>query len=363
MKKIVYVVMSADIIHPGHINILKIAREYAQKIQGEVVLGLLSDSAIASYKRVPYMSFQQRKAIVESLKYVDRVVSQNTLSYEQNIRDLRPRYVVHGDDWKSGVQQQTRQNVIDVLKELGCGELIEPKYTPDISSTALNQKVRMNKINTEERVRSLTHLFSSKTNLRFLNVFSLLSAKLGNYCEEFDVFYFDNELASLEKGEKLGLDEKTLIFQKIFEFSNKPLICDLEFSGEEKTIQAIQRLERIGVSGIVLQNWREYGNFYKTYQNMKKAQISKNFFIFLEYLDNAEIFEGIDGYVCDEFSSQKVEKSERVLLKTKNIKEGYVIDRGVLLERMIEGIIMEEKNEDKLEAILNFFKRKKYEKL
>ena len=144
MKKnnVVYVVMSADIIHPGHINILKIAKNLAQEIDGEVVLGLLTDSAIASYKRVPYMNFEQRKIVVESLKYVDKVIPQETLSYEKNIRMLCPRYVVHGDDWKEGVQKETRQNVIDTLFELGCGELIEPQYTPDISSTILNHKIK-----------------------------------------------------------------------------------------------------------------------------------------------------------------------------------------------------------------------------
>lgn len=148
-KKIVYVAMSADIIHPGHINILRIARECARRIDAEVVLGLLTDDAITSYKRVPYMDFEQRRSVVESLKYVDRVIAQDTLSYEQNIRLLRPRYVIHGDDWKNGVQQQTRQNVVDVLTELGCGELLEPVYTPNISSTLLNHKVRENLVETD----------------------------------------------------------------------------------------------------------------------------------------------------------------------------------------------------------------------
>ena len=129
MKK-VYVAMSADLLHPGHLNIINEARKY-----GEVILSLLTDSAIASYKRLPYLTFEQRKMIVENIKGVSRVVPQTTLDYVPNLREIKPDYVVHGDDWRTGVQRETRQRVIDALKEWG-GELIEPKYTPGISVCA-----------------------------------------------------------------------------------------------------------------------------------------------------------------------------------------------------------------------------------
>jgi len=112
--KTVYIAMSADLIHPGHLNIVKIAAEY-----GSVVVGVLTDQAIASYKRLPYMTFEQRKNIVENLKGVDRVIPQKTLDYVPNLRMLKPDYVVHGDDWKEGVQRETRQRVIDCLAEWG----------------------------------------------------------------------------------------------------------------------------------------------------------------------------------------------------------------------------------------------------
>ena len=97
-QKVVYVAMSADLIHPGHINILKIARQNADKIGARVVVGLLTDSAIASYKRLPYMNFDQRRAVLESISLIDEVIPQETLSYEGNIRKLKPAFVVHGDD-------------------------------------------------------------------------------------------------------------------------------------------------------------------------------------------------------------------------------------------------------------------------
>ena len=127
----VYVAMSADLIHQGHLNINRVAREL-----GEITIGLLTDEAIASYKRLPYLTFEQRKIVIENIKGVSQVIPQTTLDYVPNLRKLRPHYVVHGNDWRTGVQQQTRQRVIDALKEWG-GELVEPEYTSGISSTQL----------------------------------------------------------------------------------------------------------------------------------------------------------------------------------------------------------------------------------
>ena len=136
MKNIknVYVGLSADILHEGHINILKIASQY-----GNVIVGLLTDEAIASYKNIPYLDFKKRKIVVENIKYVTKVIPQHTLDYVENLNLIKPNYVVHGDDWKSGVQKKTRDRVIKTLKKWS-GKLIEPKYTKDISSTSIKKK-------------------------------------------------------------------------------------------------------------------------------------------------------------------------------------------------------------------------------
>ena len=110
-QKTVYVAMSADLIHPGHINIIAEASKY-----GSVKLGLLTDKAIASYKRLPTMTYEQRYEVVKSLKHIDEVIPQDTLSYKDNLLKIKPQFVVHGDDWKEGVQQNTRQEVIGILK-------------------------------------------------------------------------------------------------------------------------------------------------------------------------------------------------------------------------------------------------------
>ncbi len=132
---VVYVGMSADIVHPGHINLIKVAQQY-----GEVVIGLLTDAAIASYKRTPCLNFEQRKIVIENIKGVARVIPQETLDYVVNLRKIKPRYVVHADDWREGVQKETRRRVVEALKEWG-GELVEPPYTVGISSTEIIRKL------------------------------------------------------------------------------------------------------------------------------------------------------------------------------------------------------------------------------
>ena len=98
MEKIVYIGMSADLVHPGHLNIINTGKKL-----GRVIIGLLTDEAIASYKRVPYLSYEQRKIVIENIAGVSEVVAQTTLDYSENLNKIRPDFVVHGDDWKNGV--------------------------------------------------------------------------------------------------------------------------------------------------------------------------------------------------------------------------------------------------------------------
>ena len=103
-KKIVYVCMSADILHAGHINIL----ERASRL-GNVVVGLMTDQAISYYKKIPFLNYYQREIVIRNLNMVHEVVPQNTMDYRPNLRKIKPDYVVHGDDWKSGIQKNTRK--------------------------------------------------------------------------------------------------------------------------------------------------------------------------------------------------------------------------------------------------------------
>jgi phosphoenolpyruvate mutase len=260
MKK-VYVAMSADLIHPGHLNILKTAGQY-----GEVTVGVLTDEAIASYKRLPYMTYAQRSAIVENLKGVVAVLSQETLDYVPNLRKLKPDYVVHGDDWKSGVQQTTRQRVIDVLAEWG-GELIEPAYTPGISSTQLNRALKEIGTTPDIRLKRLRRLLSAKPLIRAMEAHSGLSGMIVEKCQfnnngnqhEFDAMWLSSLTDSTSKAkpdiECVDLTSRLNTVNDILEVTTKPIIYDGDSGGlPEHFVFTVRSLERLGVSAVIIED-------------------------------------------------------------------------------------------------------------
>ena len=183
-EKLVYVGMVGDFLHHGHINIIEEARKF-----GNVVVGLLTDRAVASYKRLPIFTFEQRKKIVENIKGVTQVIPQDSLDYIPNLKKIKPNYVVHGDDWKYGVQQGIRQKVIEVLKEWN-GTLVEIKYTSGISSTNIIQDFFKNGITPQLRMKILPRLLETKPLVRILEVHNGLSG-------------FIVEKTKLKKGMKL----------------------------------------------------------------------------------------------------------------------------------------------------------------
>ena len=110
-EKTVYMCMSTDVIHGGHINIINKAAKL-----GKLIIGVLSDEAVSSYKRFPLIPFEERKTLYENINGVYKVVEQKTLSYKENLKKLKPDYVVHGDNWKVGYQKPIREEVIEILK-------------------------------------------------------------------------------------------------------------------------------------------------------------------------------------------------------------------------------------------------------
>ena len=168
-KKLVYVAFSDDILHEGHFKILKKASSL-----GNVVVGLLTDEAIASYKTLPYYNFKQRELIIKNMKYVKRVVKQNMLDYTENLKLLKPHYVVHGDDWKKGIQKNTRKKVIKTLKSWS-GKLIEIPYTKNISKTEVKEKIIKTGTTPDIRKTKLKRLVNAKNIVRILESHSALT--------------------------------------------------------------------------------------------------------------------------------------------------------------------------------------------
>ena len=260
-QPVVYVGMSADLIHPGHINILDRAAGL-----GEVVVGLLTDAAIAGYKRLPHMTFDQRKMVVENLKQVSRVVPQETLDYVPNLRELRPDFVVHGDDWRTGVQRETRQQVIAALKEWG-GELVEVPYTEGISSTQLNESVKQIGTTPSVRLSRLRRLIENKPIVRVLEAHNGLTGLIAETTEverdgrmvEFDAMWSSSLTDSTSRGkpdiEAVDISSRLQTINDLFEVTTKPLIFDGDTGGKpEHFTFTVRSLERLGASAVIIED-------------------------------------------------------------------------------------------------------------
>jgi phosphoenolpyruvate mutase len=299
MNKKVYVGMSADLIHPGHMNIIKEAAKL-----GEVIVGLLTDEAIASYKRLPYMNYEQRKKVIENIKGVSKVIPQETLDYRPNLRKIKPHYVVHGTDWREGVQAKVRKQVIETLKEWG-GELVEPEYTKGISSTRLNQSLKEIGTTPDIRRARLKRLIKAKDVVKIMEVHNALSGliveniKVNNI--EFDGMWSSSLTDSTVKGkpdiEAVDISSRINTLNEIFEVTTKPIIFDADTGGiAEHFVFTVRSLERIGVSAVVIedktglkknslfgneviQTQDSIENFCRKIKMGKKAQITDDFMI------------------------------------------------------------------------------------
>jgi len=319
MKK-VYVGMSADLIHPGHLNVLKLASEL-----GKVTVGVLTDSAIASYKRLPYMNYEQRSEIVSNLRTVYEVIPQSTLDYTENLKSLKPDYVVHGDDWKDGVQQKTRQNVIDTIAEWG-GELVEVPYTQGISSTALNKAVKELGTTPQVRLSSLRRLLNAKPLVRFLDIHNALSGLIVEHTEvdvdgvsrQFDGMWGSSLTDSSAKGkpdiEAVDVSSRMSTLSEVLEVTTKPIIYDADTGGQTEHFKfTVRTLERLGVSAVIIedktglkknslfgndvpQTQDTIENFCDKISSAKKVQVTDDFMV-IARIESLILEEGMDDAV------------------------------------------------------------------
>lgn len=266
MKKI-YIGMSADLLHPGHLNIINEGRKLLEKLGGgELIVGLLTDKAIASYKRLPYMSWEQRKVVVENVKGVTQVVVQETLDYVPNLLKIKPDYVLHGDDWKTGVQAKTRQRIVDVMAQWG-GEVIDIPYTEGISSTQLNKVLKEVGTTPEIRCGRLRRLLNSKDIVTICESHNGLSGLIVENTSieengkkvEFDGIWISSltQSAAQAKPDIGYLDTTTRMttLNDILEVTTKPIIYDGDNGGpQEHFVFTVKTLERLGVSAIIIED-------------------------------------------------------------------------------------------------------------
>jgi phosphoenolpyruvate phosphomutase / 2-hydroxyethylphosphonate cytidylyltransferase len=317
--KIVYVGMCADLIHNKHIDTIAEARKL-----GEVVVGLLTDEAIASYKRVPFLHFDDRKKIIENIVGVKKVIPQLTLDYTQNLRLIKPDYVVHGEDWKTGVQQKTRNKVIKVLREWK-GSLIETKYVPGISSTQLINHARGNGVTASHRCGQLRRLLEVKPITRIMEAHNGLTGLIventkivhNGQVREFDGMWESSLTDATSKGKPdisaVDVSSRIHTIEQILEVTTKPIIVDGDSGGlPEHFIFTVKSLERLGVSAVIIEDkigakrnslfgtesqtpqvQDDIDNFAKKINAGKKAQVTSDFMI-IARIESLILKKGID---------------------------------------------------------------------
>lgn len=257
-----YVGMSADIIHPGHINIIQRAREIADI----VIVGLLTDKAIASYKRLPYMSYEQRLIVVQNIAGVTQVVPQETLDYTDNLLRLKPNFVVHGSDWTTGIQSKTYETVVETLKAWG-GKVINVEYTQGISSTKLNVDIKSIGTTPDIRRARLKRLIDAKSIVRIMESHSGLTGSIIEHTSvnkdgvisEFDGMWSssltDSTVRAKPDIEAVDVTSRMVTLNDMLECTTKPIIYDGDTGGKPEHLAfTVKTLERHGVSAIIIED-------------------------------------------------------------------------------------------------------------
>jgi phosphoenolpyruvate mutase len=312
----IYLGMTVDLFHHGHVNIIEYAREY-----GDIMIGLLTDVAVADHKRLPYLNFDQRKRILENIVGVSRVVAQNEWDYAPNIREYRPDFMIHGDDWLDGPLAPYREKAIEALSEYG-GKLIEIPYTKDISSSAMVENILSVGTTPEVRKRTLRRLLRAKPITRFIETHSPISAliaensrvEVGGKIRQFDGFWSSSLTDSTEMGkpdiEALDISSRLGNINNIFEVTTKPLIMDFDTGGKLEHFEInVRSIERLGISAVIIED---------------KTGLKKNSLLGAEVVQNQEDI----GLFCDKIRAGRASRVSSDFMIISRI-ESLVLDKGM----------------------------------
>ena len=257
----VYLSMSTDIIHGGHMNIIEKAAEL-----GDLIVGVLTDDVVASYKRFPLLAYGERVKIIQGIKGVSRVVPQDTLSYRKNLEELKPDYLVHGDNWKEGFQSSVRAEAIEVLASYG-GILKEFPYSSDAQYQRLEDASRDRLSIPDVRRSRLKKLLGMKTTVSAIEAHSGLTGIIAEKTQvleegkayQFDAMWVSSLCDSTSRGkpdiELVDMTSRLRTIEEIMEVTTKPIIFDGDTGGLiEHFVYNIKTLERIGVSACIIED-------------------------------------------------------------------------------------------------------------
>ncbi len=285
MSKKVYIGMSADVFHHGHVNIISEARKY-----GDVYIGLLNDKAVADYKRLPYLSWDKRKIILENIIGVKEVFEQSECDYSPTIKKLKPDIMVHGKDWLEGPLAPYRERAIKALNSYG-GKLIEIEYTKDVSSTEITLKEKIIGTTPDIRKATLKRLLNAKKITRIMEAHNPLSALIlenltvtqNNKQLQFDGFWSSSLTDSTSQGkpdiEALEINNRLNNINNIFDVTTKPLIMDADTGGKIEHFELnVRSMERLGISAVIIEDKKGLKKNSLFGNEVKQEQESKEFF-------------------------------------------------------------------------------------
>lgn len=261
MKPTVYIGMTADILHHGHVNIIARGRAL-----GAVTIGLLTDAAVAGHKRLPLLKWEHRKQVLENIEGVERVVAQESWDYAPNLLRYKPDYMVHGSDWLQGPLAPYRARALEALNGYG-GQLVEVPYTEGVSSSEMAERQQALGTTPDLRRATLRRLLSAKPICRFIEAHSPISAMIaeharietGDEIREFDGFWSSSLTDSIVRGkpdiEAIEINTRLTGINEIFEVTTKPLIMDADTGGKLEHFELnVRSMERLGVSATIIED-------------------------------------------------------------------------------------------------------------
>lgn len=314
--KKVYLCMSTDVIHGGHIKIISQAAGL-----GELTVGVLSDEIVATYKRYPLLPCKERMKIAASIKGVSHVIQQDEISYRKPIRELRPDYIVHGDDWCSGFQKPVRDECERLLAEYG-GSLVEFPYSHNDTYHVLEQFANSRLSIPEYRRGRLKRLIETKGFVTCIEAHNGLTGLIAEkttvfeegHARQFDGMWLSSLCDSTAKGkpdiELVDFSSRMNTINDIMEVTTKPIILDGDTGGlTEHFVYTIRSLERVGVSAVIIED---------------KTGLKKNSLFGTEVVQTQDTME----HFCEKISAGKAALKTKDFLIIARI-ESLILEKGM----------------------------------
>ena len=351
MKK-VYVGIIADLVHAGHIKILKEAAKY-----GEITVGLLTLKACGELNDIPYLDYNKRKEVLENLSMIKNIIPQDSASYKDNLLKIQPDFVIHGDDWQFGYQKKYRTEVLELLRQWN-GKLIEVPYSHDINEIKVKENIKKLGITSTARQSRLKKLLKAKKVLKILEVHNALSGLIVENASEvledgeivtFDGMWSSSLTDSTSKGkpdiEAVDTTARLTTISEIFEVTTKPLIYDADTGGKPEHFEfTVKTLERVGVSAVIIED---------------KTGLKKNSLFGTEVEQTQDT---IENFCYKIKSGKKVQITDDFMIIARI--ESLILDKGMedalkrafaYIDAGADGIMIHSRKKDPTE-IINFIK-------